>query len=82
MVIHHPGAIRKPGECRLADETLGTSLGALGTVNGTTKFVSSTAVGLLWTVVSPVFSFGLAAGLMALGTVLLARLPRERGDGT
>jgi MFS family permease len=64
------------------DETLGTSLGALGTVNGTTKFVSSTAVGLLWTVVSPVFSFGLAAGLMALGTVLLARLPRERGDGT
>jgi MFS family permease len=63
-------------------ETLGTSLGALGTVNGTAKFVSSTAVGLLWTVVSPVFSFGLAAGLMALGTLLLARSQRERGEVT
>lgn len=54
-------------------ETLGTSLGALGTVNGATKFVSSAAVGLLWTAVSPVLGFALAAGLMALGTALLAR---------
>lgn len=68
----------------VSKETLGTSLGALGTVNGTAKFVSSTAVGVLWTVVSPAFSFGLAAVLMALGTILLARLQRgrERGDGT
>jgi MFS family permease len=58
----------------VTEETLGTSLGALGTVNGTAKFVSSTAVGVLWTAVSPVFSFGLAAGLMALGTLMLARL--------
>lgn len=58
----------------VTEETLGTSLGALGTVNGTAKFVSSTAVGVLWTVVSPVFSFGLAATLMALGTLLLSRV--------
>ena len=33
----------------VSQETIGTSRGALGTVNGTTKFVSSTAVGVLWT---------------------------------
>jgi MFS family permease len=63
-------------------ETIGTSLGALGTANGVAKFVSSTTVGVLWTVVSPVFSFGLAAGLMLLGTVMLARLQRQGGGGT
>jgi MFS family permease len=61
-------------------ETIGTSLGALGTVNGAAKFISSTAVGVLWTSVSPVFSFGLAAGLMALGTVMLARSLSQIGD--
>jgi MFS family permease len=55
-------------------DTLGMSLGALGTVNGTAKFVSSTAIGLAWTAISPTFGFGVAAGLMALGTLLLARL--------
>ncbi|WP_437191714.1 MFS transporter [Planctomicrobium sp. SH527] len=64
------------------EETLGTSLGALGTVNGTTKFISSTSVGVLWTAVSPVFSFGFAAGMMALGTIFLARMQRGTGDGT
>lgn len=39
-------------------DMLGTSLGALGTVNGTAKSISSTAVGILWTAVSPTFSFG------------------------
>ena len=34
-------------------DTLSTSYGALGTVNGAAKFVSSTAVGVLWTAVSP-----------------------------
>ena len=52
---------------------LGISYGALGTVNGTAKFISSAAVGVLWTAVSPVFGFGLAAVLMAAGTVALAR---------
>lgn len=48
--------------------------GALGTVNGVTKFASSSAVGLLWTAVSPALGFGLAALLMAGGTLALARL--------
>lgn len=48
------------------------SYGALGTVNGTAKLISSTAVGVLWTAVSPVFGFALAATLMAAGTVALA----------
>ena len=43
---------------------LAMSIGALGTVNGTAKFLSSTVVGLLWTLVSPVFAFTLAALLM------------------
>lgn len=63
------------------EETLGSGLGALGTVNGVAKFISSTVVGLLWAAVSPVFSFGHAACLMALGTVLLARLQGEGGGG-
>lgn len=58
----------------VAPETLGMSYGALGTVNGTAKFVSSALVGVLWTAVSPAFAFGLAAALMAAGTVVLMRL--------
>jgi MFS family permease len=54
-------------------DTLAISYGALGTVNGAAKFVSSAAVGVLWTLVSPVFSFGLAAAAMAAGTIALAR---------
>jgi MFS family permease len=63
-------------------ETLGTSLGAMGAVNGTAKFISSAAVGGLWTLISPTFSFGLAALLMALGTVLLAGVQRMSDDAT
>lgn len=55
-------------------ETLAMSYGALGLVNGTTKFVSSTLVGVLWTATSPVFGFGLAAGLMIAGTLTLTQL--------
>lgn len=54
-------------------ETLVMSVGAIGTVNGMAKFVSSAVVGLLWTAVSPVLGFGLAAGLMVIGTLALAR---------
>ena len=50
------------------------SYGALGSVNGGAKFVSSAAVGVLWTTVSPVFGLGLAAMFMAAGTLTLARL--------
>jgi MFS family permease len=59
-------------------DTLTTSYGALGTVNGTTKFVSSTLVGVVWTAVSPAVGFGLAAMLMLAGTVMLGRLSTER----
>lgn len=58
-------------------ETLALSIGALGTVNGTTKFFSSTMVGVLWTAVSPMFSFGLAAVLMIAGTSVLFLVNRE-----
>jgi MFS family permease len=47
--------------------------GLLGTVNGIGDLVSSVAVGLLWTAVSPVLGFGLAAALMAMGTVVMAQ---------
>jgi hypothetical protein len=53
-------------------EALGTAYGALGTVNGTTKFISSAGVGALWTLVSPALGFGVAALLMGAGTVMLA----------
>jgi MFS family permease len=55
-------------------DTLAMSVGALGTVNGVAKFISSTLVGVLWTAISPVFGFGLAALLMMGGTLALARM--------
>ena len=55
-------------------DALATSYGALGTVNGLSKFAPSTVVGVLWTVVSPAFGFGLAAMLMGAGTVALMRV--------
>ena len=58
----------------VSKDTLATSYGALGTVNGAAKFVSSSAVGLLWTLVSPIFAFGLAAIAMAAGTLALIRV--------
>ena len=59
------------------EETLALSVGALGAVNGTAKFVSSTVVGVLWTAVSPALSFGLAAALMAAGTVVLLQTDKN-----
>lgn len=54
-------------------DTLAMSYGALGTVNGAAKFISSTTVGVVWTVVSPELGFGLAAGMMIAGTLALLR---------
>jgi len=54
-------------------ERLAMSDGALGVVNGTAKFISSAAVGVLWTAASPVIGFGAAAVLMAAGTIALIR---------
>jgi MFS family permease len=58
----------------VSQDKLATSYGALGTVNGAAKFVSSTAVGVLWTSVSPVVGFAVAAIMMAAGTLALIRM--------
>lgn len=55
-------------------ERLATSYGALGTINGIAKFVSSAAVGVIWSAVSPTFAFGIAAAMMVIGTFVLIRL--------
>lgn len=55
-------------------ETMSLSIGALGTVNGAAKFLSSATVGVVWTAVSPVLAFALAAGFMLAGTLALLRV--------
>ena len=62
----------------VGEDIRGISYGALGSVNGIGDFVSSVAVGLLWTMVSPVLGFGLAAFVMALGALAMATLPKPR----
>lgn len=52
-------------------DTLATSYGALGAVNGLAKLIASSAVGLIWTLVSPVMAFTAAALCMLAGTVAL-----------
>lgn len=61
----------------VSPDRLAMSYGALGTVNGMAMFVSSSTVGVLWTIASPVFGFALAAVLMVAGTLALARVPRR-----
>ncbi len=58
----------------VSPDTLATSYGALGTVNGAAKLISSSVVGLVWSSASPVVAFGAAAALMLAGTMSLARL--------
>lgn len=55
-------------------ETMTMSIGALGTVNGAAKFLSSASVGVVWTAASPVLAFALAAGFMLAGTLALRRV--------
>lgn len=55
-------------------DTLALSYGALGTVNGVAKFISSATVGLLWTVGSPIVAFAVAAVFMAAGTGALLKV--------
>lgn len=55
-------------------ETMTMSIGALGTVNGAAKFLSSASVGVVWTAVSPTLAFALAAGFMLAGTFALLRV--------
>jgi len=59
-------------------DALTMSYGALGTVNGAARFISSATVGVVWTAVSPVLGFGLAAGMMAAGTAALLRVRSGR----
>ena len=56
------------------EDVRGVAYGFLGSVNGVGKLVSSVAVGFLWTAVSPAAGFGLAAALMAAGTLALMRV--------
>lgn len=58
-------------------DTLAMSVGALGTVNGTAKFISSSVVGLAWTAFSPILGFGLAAIAMLAGTLMLRYVSRS-----
>lgn len=61
-------------------EARATSFGLLGTVNGLGDLVASAGLGLVWTVVSPVAAFLLAAGAMLAGAALvfsLAYQPRK-----
>jgi MFS family permease len=57
------------------DESVrGTAYGVLGVVNGLGDFLSSAGVGLLWFWWGPAPGFVLAAGLMLLGSAVLARV--------
>lgn len=56
------------------EDRLASGYGALGTVNGAAKLISSSAVGIVWTLASPLVAFALAAALMAAGTLALLRV--------
>lgn len=52
----------------------GIAYGTTGAVNGVGDFISSTVVGVLWSVYSPVAGFVYAAAMMALGAVAIHRV--------
>jgi MFS family permease len=56
----------------------GTVYGTLGAVNGAGDLIASALTGTLWTVVSPVLAFGVAAMLMAVGAGTVLRTPIRR----
>lgn len=63
----------------LPDELRGSGFGLLGAVQSLGDFVSSAAVGLIWTLVSPTAAFSAAAAWMGLSLVAtLAVRPAER----
>lgn len=72
-------AVQESLEATLAAEYVpkpirGTGFGLLASVNGVGDLVSSAVVGIIWTTVSPVVAFGLAALFMGAGSLTLARL--------
>lgn len=62
-------------------ELRGIGYGALGAVNGVGDLFSSLVVGLLWTTVSPVLAFGVAAAFMTAGTAAMARQRNSTQEG-
>ena len=56
------------------EEIRNTSYGVMGAVNGVGDLVSSIAVGVIWTIVSPAAGFALALAFMLIGTVAMARV--------
>ncbi len=71
------GIVDTMEDAMLADfssvEVRGTAYGVLGTVNGLGDLVSSALVGVLWTL-HPLWGFGYAALMMALGSGVVLRL--------
>ncbi len=64
----------------LPDELRGSGFGLLGGVQSLGDFVSSAAVGLVWTVVSPGAAFILAAAWMGLSVAATAAVSPRRRD--
>ena len=54
-------------------EQHGMAFGTLAAVNAVGDFISSAAVGLLWSIASPSVAFGFSAALFLLGGVLILR---------
>lgn len=54
-------------------EIRGVGYGMLGAVNGVGDLVSSTVVGVIWTVASPVAAFAAAGAVMLAGIVAMSR---------
>ena len=54
-------------------EQHGMAFGTLAAVNAVGDFISSAAVGLLWSIASPSVAFGFSAALFLLGAVLILR---------
>ena len=52
----------------------GVAYGTTGTVNGVGDFISSTVVGVVWSLYSPVAAFIYAAAMMAAGAVIIRRI--------
>jgi MFS family permease len=61
----------------LPRELRATGFGVLASVNGVGDFVSSIAVGFLWSAISPAAGFAYAAALTALGGILILRISRN-----
>jgi MFS family permease len=65
----------------IPDDRHGTGFGLMSGVDGLGDFLSSTAMGIIWTVASPNAGFAIAGALALSSAVLLyaMRFPRDRG---